>query len=347
MWQTERAQALGLQVMATGELLINVLCQLDQRTLLCSAVRVCHRWNDLIETTPSIQRRHFLSPFPQQTGDTDVSSLSSRLDWDDGGGSSSNDNNRKTPPVRLNPLLSEIFRPFFTPSSRPGRIAFSYVFSRSPDWSNGTRGRPRTAESVVKFARVLRPGASWRRMLTQQPPVRRLGLWVQRQGDASAPAPPVPTTTTTTTVGAAAATAIMGRGSFLVVEYPDGLRMGELYDLCLGPARAPNFSFRPFWSPHTPALGLSCMMRTTRTTSAAHDRELASVLQSAALQLADDDDAGGGGEWRGVDAVLRLFKPNTSWPPSANQTNRFEFMRQFSFPQAEAEAEPEAAADVV
>ncbi|KLU83790.1 hypothetical protein MAPG_02841 [Magnaporthiopsis poae ATCC 64411] len=209
MWQTERAQALGLQIVATGELLINVLCQLDQRTLLCSAVRVCHRWNDLIGTSADIRRRHFLSPVPEVDA-----SLPSKLDWDDSNDSDGDDN--KTPPqVRLNALLTEIFRPFFTPSNGPVLNAFSNIFSCSPDWNGG------------------------------------------------------------------------------------------------GAANTPDESAA---------------------------KELVNMLQSAALQLA------GAGEWRGVDAVLRLFKLNTSWALSANQVRRLDFMRQFSFPEAEAEVE---AVDVV
>ncbi|EJT73147.1 hypothetical protein GGTG_09996 [Gaeumannomyces tritici R3-111a-1] len=342
MWQTERAQALGLIVMGTGELLTNVLGHLDQRTLLCSAVRVCHRWNDLIETAPDIQQRHFFSPVPQR--DT---SNPSPLDWDDD--DDDDDSNDDDPPVRLNPLLARVFRRFFTPACTPSHIAFSDVFASPADCNRGARPHAElTPESRARFAAILQPppppppqsgGASWRRALTQQPPVRRLGVWVQLQSDfRPAPGalgePPAGTVLATTTATSTATASISGR--FYVVEYPAGLRMGELYDLCLGPPGRPNLSLRPFWSPQTPAVwrppgavgGRRRRLGGRRRCGGGQEKELARVLQTAALHPA----------WQGVDGVLRLFKSSTSWD-AADRVRRLDFMQQFVFPEAEAEAE--------
>ncbi|KAJ5836875.1 hypothetical protein N7447_002901 [Penicillium robsamsonii] len=69
--------------LGTLEVLENILLHLDLKYILTSAQRVCHRWQDLISTSPSLQKYLFFQP-----------------DWD------REDRQR-------NPLLAEIFPDWF------------------------------------------------------------------------------------------------------------------------------------------------------------------------------------------------------------------------------------------
>ncbi|KAJ7187339.1 hypothetical protein C8R46DRAFT_288082 [Mycena filopes] len=166
------------------ELLELILAQLPMRDLLVVAPRVSKTWN-AVTLTPTLQRAVFLRPDP--------TALS-------------------TSPV-LNPLLMEIFSPFFAPKgSHPSAESIT-----SMQWA----GAPEA------FRRV---DASWRRMLVTQPPVQTLlvrdgcrarGEDFRREAtvqcdDASAP----------------------------------GLRMGALYDIAVSLIDRPASSFHVYWPGH-------------------------------------------------------------------------------------------------
>ncbi|PKY06161.1 hypothetical protein P168DRAFT_316181 [Aspergillus campestris IBT 28561] len=124
-------------VFSTHELLESILLQVDLRTLLTSAQRVNRTWHDLIRSSLPLQRTLFFAP---------------------------QDDIQKNTEYTYNPLLTNAFPTFF--QSFPGPAA----------------GRPKklnlnSLEMVLrpdKQTAYLRAEASWRTMLTRQPPVRSL-----------------------------------------------------------------------------------------------------------------------------------------------------------------------------
>jgi hypothetical protein len=115
-----------------------ILARIDMRTLLTSAQRVCRNWTDLITKSPSIQKALFFTPITEYEG--------------------------KMQYKILNPLLKETFPSIFPAEDRPE----GYMF----DFSGMTMTKDATS-----MARFVRKGASWRKMLVQQPPISGIGLY--------------------------------------------------------------------------------------------------------------------------------------------------------------------------
>ncbi|RAK85101.1 hypothetical protein BO79DRAFT_132422, partial [Aspergillus costaricaensis CBS 115574] len=119
------------------ELLEMILLQLDMRTLLVSAQRVCRAWNTLIKDSSSLQTLLFFKPaaepFPTE--------LSAREMVED------------------NPLLSYIWHEFWRK-----RVSTSSVNFNLP---------PLDPQRENVF---LRAEASWRQMLLRQPPVSLMAV---------------------------------------------------------------------------------------------------------------------------------------------------------------------------
>ncbi|GAB1314524.1 hypothetical protein MFIFM68171_04734 [Madurella fahalii] len=155
-----------LQSDATLELIFLLL---DHRTLLTSVIRVCRQWRSVVCQSTPLQQRLFFDPI--------ITGSSGEADR------------------QLNPLLQEYFPLWFQlPKYRPGVWAgFAHqptAIASNPPVRQGRR------EALT------RRGASWRRMLVQQPPLYRLGV------------------------------IIADRAYFTdILDFPDGLRMGALYDL--------------------------------------------------------------------------------------------------------------------
>ncbi|RYP52357.1 hypothetical protein DL768_002468 [Monosporascus sp. mg162] len=124
-------------VLSTPELLEGIFLQCDIRSILTSAQRVCRQWHEIIVSSPAVQTHLYFRPGPPP--------LSSQ-------GST------------LNPLLSEVFAPFFAP----------FVINRSEGFWD------RTEIESLPLARnpgpFMRADASWRSMHVQQPPLRALGV---------------------------------------------------------------------------------------------------------------------------------------------------------------------------
>lgn len=171
-------------VMGTPELFQLILLCLDQRSLLTSAQRVNKYWHMTIQKTPAIQRALFFEPFSMSY---------------------------KGPPV-FNPLLGEIFPPFFP--SRDG--------NQDNDDGNDLC---RKGDAMIKHDSIeplfptmkahqviLRPGASWTRMLVRQPPIRSFCEWHTEATQAR------------TTIHTVKKRSCKG-----------GLRMGRLYDMAMHP----------------------------------------------------------------------------------------------------------------
>ncbi|PWY67923.1 hypothetical protein BO70DRAFT_356255 [Aspergillus heteromorphus CBS 117.55] len=126
------------QALATPELRELIFRQLHWRALF-SAQRVCRSWNSQIRDSSFFQEVLFLKPF-------------------------------KHAPVErsVNPILAEVF-PFFFRNNET-------VYPQCKD-DGCTLGELDMIKNPSRKAAYLRPEASWRRMLVQQPPIRTLGVY--------------------------------------------------------------------------------------------------------------------------------------------------------------------------
>jgi hypothetical protein len=120
-----------------------------------------------------------------------------------------------------NPLLAETFPPWFTPSTD-----FRY---------NDITALP-MAENAYRKASFMQPLASWRRLLISQPPVYKLGCWMANYSTRGEPPHDFD-------------------WQFRILNFPEGLRMGKLYDLTeqwlYHVSMGPSCSIH--WTPHNPA----------------------------------------------------------------------------------------------
>ncbi|KAJ7040507.1 hypothetical protein C8F04DRAFT_1032288 [Mycena alexandri] len=173
-------------VISSPELVELILAHLPMRDLLVTAPRVSKMWN-ATTLTPPLQRVLFFQPDPS--------------DWR---------------PLR-NPLLMELFPPFFAPKGPRGRWPGDAESIAKMPWANATQA-------------FRHPDASWRRMLIVQPPaatliVTQISHW--QEGDFQ---------------------------SQETVNYDDtsspGLRMGPLYDLAVPLIDRPASSFYVSWPGH-------------------------------------------------------------------------------------------------
>jgi hypothetical protein len=140
-------------VLSTPELLEMILLKLDMRTLLTTAQRVCLQWQGLIADSPAIQQALFFRPVPMPP------SLPSTQNLD------GNDNDPMGQRAQKNPLLAELFDPWF--NNQPSTTERRRFGKLDPQTLlMGQTDRKRAA--------FLRAGASWQRMLVQQPPVRSI-----------------------------------------------------------------------------------------------------------------------------------------------------------------------------
>ncbi|KAF4769491.1 hypothetical protein N7455_008643 [Penicillium solitum] len=146
------------RALAIPEIVISILRHMDTRTLL-TAQRISRTWKDLIRNTQSLQEALFLGPI------SNGHDLGTRVD---------------------NPLLAEAFPSIFRP--KYGR--------------NNAKGQPICLTDLVwekdpaTRTMFVRPEASWRRILTHQPPLYRVGAfhssctpWVWRWSQVKAGIP--------------------------------------------------------------------------------------------------------------------------------------------------------------
>ena len=124
-----------------------ILLNLDTRTLLTKATRICHAWTNFIDSSPPIQWALFFRPL----------------------------DNALNIPKTQNPLLAETFPSIFHQSGTSNGKTNTTKKS-----STSTSNVTFTTFAMVKHPRkwdvFIRPEASWRRMLVQQPPVYTLSL---------------------------------------------------------------------------------------------------------------------------------------------------------------------------
>lgn len=185
-------------VFATEELLEAILVEVDMRTLLLSAQRVSRHWQSAINASLPLQRALF---FQAERATEAVEP-------------------GFTPRKTQNPLLKDIFPAWFenidgfTPRPRPGVNPVHYFpatammgykrFEELPLYQTSLRSDDNP---------FLRPDASWRRMLTSQPPCFAISTNIKRGPGAS--------------MG-------KGEGEGGLMRHEGGVRMGSLYNITLG-----------------------------------------------------------------------------------------------------------------
>lgn len=187
-------------VLATEELLVAILAQVDMRTLLLSTQRVSRHWHSIISASLPVQRALYFQP------ETISKAVEPGF----------------IPHKTQNPLLKDVFPAWFEniDASMP----------RLPDGDEPWYHYPATAMmSYTRFEELplyqaslkpddnpfLRPGASWRRMLTSQPPC--LSVSTNTKGAS----------------GASGLSMLKGADVGEMAWHEKGLRMGALYDATL------------------------------------------------------------------------------------------------------------------
>ncbi|QKX56175.1 uncharacterized protein TRUGW13939_03275 [Talaromyces rugulosus] len=152
------------RALAIPEIVTSILHEMDMRTLI-AAQRVCRMWADLIHESRSLQQALFFLPVDgNMTVDTTKTTT-----W----------------PRVYNPLLAETFPSFF-PSPR-----IVGTTTRSRNDGTTLKGNPieytnltslAFAKDPTKQKMYFRPEASWRRMLTTQPPIYTIGSFSSASG---------------------------------------------------------------------------------------------------------------------------------------------------------------------
>ncbi|KAK4655296.1 hypothetical protein QC762_301045 [Podospora pseudocomata] len=124
------------------EILSQIFLHLPPLDLITSTTRVSRLWHSLLETDPLLQRHLFFLPDPAWT--TYPSFIPS--------------------PRKINPFFKTVFSLFFHPAFL-GEMGVFYAARASQPHSNGNPQEGRLAHwSDEKRERMLRKGASWRRM---------------------------------------------------------------------------------------------------------------------------------------------------------------------------------------
>ncbi|UNI23878.1 hypothetical protein JDV02_009670 [Purpureocillium takamizusanense] len=203
------------RVFETSELLELILVRVDMQTLLVSAQRASRTWHALIETSPALQRRLFFLPEQRrrrrrrQQRERDTSSA----DTDTDAATELEPNQRwEREQERVdNPLLKAHFAPFFADPIDPLQLvpAAGDVTLEEALWELDEEIAVPSARAVFRElplhrlhgegggdSAYRRVGASWKRMLTSQPPVTRVGF-LRRLGTRNEPEmqifePPLP-----------------------------------------------------------------------------------------------------------------------------------------------------------
>lgn len=128
-------------VLSLPELLESILVQLPMRDLV-RVQRVSHAWYDSITKSPTLQKKLFFRPI-----------LNNSL-------------HQRRIGVEVNPLLEELFPPFFRLSTPDNETDWNFQGLTPLDFIR--RQRWFVCESRQRA--VLRPDASWRRMFPSHPP---------------------------------------------------------------------------------------------------------------------------------------------------------------------------------
>ncbi|RYP56610.1 hypothetical protein DL771_011731 [Monosporascus sp. 5C6A] len=141
------------RVLLTPELLENILCLTDVKTLLISAQRVSRTWHEVAQA-PCVQWALFLAP-----------------------------DCRRSMFYRYNPLLMEIFPLFFEHLYLEPHQPLPLTATTTDTATLGSRDFPSIEHILAKREAFARPDASWRRMLPRQPPLHGVSAILTGQND--------------------------------------------------------------------------------------------------------------------------------------------------------------------
>ncbi|RYP46776.1 hypothetical protein DL768_007065 [Monosporascus sp. mg162] len=141
------------RVLLTPELLENILCLTDVKTLLVSAQRVSRTWHEVAQV-PCVQRALFLAP--------------------DCGRSMS---------YFYNPLLMDVFPLFFEHLYLEPNGPLPLITKTTDTATLGSHDFPSIEHILAKREAFARPDASWRRMLPRQPPLHGVSAILTGQND--------------------------------------------------------------------------------------------------------------------------------------------------------------------
>ncbi|KAJ5951417.1 uncharacterized protein N7479_009830 [Penicillium vulpinum] len=134
-----------IHALSIPEIFELILLNLDTRTLLTKATRICHTWSHFINSSPALQWALFFRPLDNALNKSKIQ----------------------------NPLLAATFPSIF----------HQYGNTKTNDTDINGNPTPRVTFTTFdmvknphKWDAYIRPEASWRRMLVQQPPVYTLSL---------------------------------------------------------------------------------------------------------------------------------------------------------------------------
>ena len=133
------------KIFVTPEILEQILLQMPPQTLLTAAQRTSKAWHDLITTSPKLQEALFFRP--QQ-------------------------------PLTLNNTTHRTLNPLLAPKIWP-HLFRKRLSSQTTTTTNYYYSLP--IASPLEEELYLRPGASWRRMLVQQPPTSCISVFVMNR----------------------------------------------------------------------------------------------------------------------------------------------------------------------
>lgn len=226
------------KALATFDILENILQCVDMKTLLISCQRVCTSWRDAIANSARLQQNLFFKstpldklgvlPFPD-TDATQGNTAGLSSDPDDSDGSDGSGESDEQHPISgdklllllQNPLLRTHFGGFFSASgwSWSGRCdscgtieGSTLTTSFALYWGRSMFDFLTTREDPWRRKAFTRRGASWRTMLLAKFPITKVifrtkfSVYRSQRGDTS-------------------------RRNEDVLDFPNGLRMGQLFDL--------------------------------------------------------------------------------------------------------------------
>lgn len=219
-------------VLTSPELLEALFLQCDLRSLLTSVQRVCRQWYEVAATSPVVQVHLYLRSAKEHGGQVPT----------------------------LNPLLADVFPPFFAPLSQidgDGTAFFGRDHVR--EMPLGRNPEP-----------FMRPDATWRVMHVQQPPLRALGVAMPSEGYAVVHEKKGRGVRSNTS-----------SGSVRSDDCEEGIRMGELYDEVVRTLTAGGLRWRILWRERVLDGGTQAQM--------ANSTAAATILAGEARAGVDDD----------------------------------------------------------
>ena len=145
--------------------LVDIFLEQCSTNVLLNCTTVCRTWNEIIEQSPTLQQNLFLEPIAGE--------------------------NREE--YRLNPVLCSHFAPVLCPQLLNRDLSTQIAIKQLeighrclPEDLTAVPWAPNTSMHAHKRDAMIREGASWRKMLVSQPPIKRIDWWHEWIHDRSA-----------------------------------------------------------------------------------------------------------------------------------------------------------------